>query len=107
MYAGWTISGGGTAVEKARVPMRYRATPAAVKAAADREEREMSVPGLTTVKSSHGARETMDRLMSAVTSKGLTVFARIDHGAGAAAAGLELWPTEVLIFGNANGGTPL
>jgi uncharacterized protein (DUF302 family) len=35
------------------------------------------------------------------------VFARIDHAAGAAAAGLSLRPTEVLIFGNAKGGTPL
>jgi uncharacterized protein (DUF302 family) len=37
----------------------------------------------------------------------MTVFARIDHAAGAAAVGLSLRPTEVLIFGNAKGGTPL
>jgi uncharacterized protein (DUF302 family) len=37
----------------------------------------------------------------------LTVFAHIDHAAGAAAAGLELRPTDLLIFGNARGGTPL
>jgi uncharacterized protein (DUF302 family) len=42
-----------------------------------------------------------------VKARGLTVFARIDHAAGAAAAGLSLRPTEVLIFGNAKGGTPL
>ena len=40
-------------------------------------------------------------------AKGLTVFARIDHAAGAAAVGLPLRPTELLIFGNAKGGTPL
>jgi uncharacterized protein (DUF302 family) len=40
-------------------------------------------------------------------AKGMTVFARIDHAAGAAAVGLSLQPTEVLIFGNAKGGTPL
>ena len=40
-------------------------------------------------------------------AKGLTVFARIDHAAGAAGVGLSLRPTEVLIFGNARGGTPL
>jgi len=37
----------------------------------------------------------------------MTIFARIDHRAGAAAAGLPLRPTELLIFGNARGGTPL
>jgi len=67
----------------------------------------MAAQGLTTIKSSHAPRETMDRLEAAVTAKGMTVFARIDHAAGAAAAGLSLRPAEVLIFGNASGGTPL
>lgn len=49
----------------------------------------------------------MDRIESAVRAQGMQVFARIDHAAGAAAAGLELRPTELLIFGNARGGTPL
>jgi uncharacterized protein (DUF302 family) len=49
----------------------------------------------------------MDRLEADVRSKGLTIFARIDHAAGAAAVGLPLRPTELLIFGNAKGGTPL
>jgi uncharacterized protein (DUF302 family) len=49
----------------------------------------------------------MNRLEAAVQAKGMTVFARIDHAAGAAAAGLSLKPTELLIFGNAKGGTPL
>jgi uncharacterized protein (DUF302 family) len=42
-----------------------------------------------------------------VTTQGLTVFARIDHAAGATAVGLSLRATEVLIFGYAKGGTPL
>jgi uncharacterized protein (DUF302 family) len=63
--------------------------------------------GLTTVQSSFGAKETMDRLEAEVKAKGLTIFVRIDHAAGAAAAGIPLRPTEVLIFGNARGGTPL
>lgn len=67
----------------------------------------MAVQGLTTIKSSQAPRETMNRLETAVTAKGLTVFARIDHAKGASAAGLSLRPTEVLIFGNAIGGTPL
>ena len=67
----------------------------------------MAVQGLTTIKSSHGPQETMNRLDAAVKAKGMTVFARIDHSAGASAVGLSLNPTEVLIFGNAKGGTPL
>ena len=67
----------------------------------------MTTPGLTTIQSSFGPKETMNRLEAAVQAKGMTVFARIDHAAGAAAAGLSLRPTEVLIFGNAKAGTPL
>jgi len=63
--------------------------------------------GLTTIPSRFGPKETMDRLEAGVKAKGLTVFARIDHGAGAAAVGMPLRPTELLIFGNARGGTPL
>jgi uncharacterized protein (DUF302 family) len=67
----------------------------------------MAAEGLTTIKSNHATKETMDRLEADVKSKGLTVFARIDHAAGAAQVGLPLRPTELLIFGNAKGGTPL
>lgn len=67
----------------------------------------MSVSGLTTLPSAHGAKETIDRLASEVKSKGLTVFARVDHAAGAKEVGMALRPTELLIFGNARGGTPL
>lgn len=67
----------------------------------------MAAPGLITLPSSHGPKDTMDRLEAAVNARGMTVFARIDHAAGAAAAGLSLRPTEILIFGNAKAGTPL
>ena len=63
--------------------------------------------GLTTIPSRLGPKETMDRLDVEVRAQGLQVFARIDHSAGAAKVGLELRPTEVIIFGNARGGTPL
>jgi uncharacterized protein (DUF302 family) len=59
------------------------------------------------MRSSYGPKDTMNRLEAAVKAKGLTVFARIDHAAGAAEVGLSLRPTEILIFGNARGGTPL
>src|ERR1700730_8429640 len=67
----------------------------------------MAQIALTTVPSDFGPKETMDRLEAEIKSVGMTVFARIDHAAGAASAGLPLRPTELLIFGNAKGGTPL
>jgi uncharacterized protein (DUF302 family) len=66
----------------------------------------MAAEGLITVRSSYSPKETMKRLETEVKAKGLTVFARIDHAAGAAEVGLSLRPTE-LLFGNAKGGTPL
>ena len=63
--------------------------------------------GLVAVKSAHGAQETMNRLEAAVKERGLIVFARIDHAAGAAKVGKTLRSTELLIFGNPQGGTPL
>lgn len=67
----------------------------------------MAVQGLTTIRSNFGPQDTIDRLETAIKAKGMKVFARIDHAAGAAAVGLTLRPTEVVIFGNARGGTPL
>jgi uncharacterized protein (DUF302 family) len=49
----------------------------------------------------------MDRLAAAVTTRGISIMARIDHAVAAAAIGMELRPTEVLIFGNPRAGTPL
>ena len=51
--------------------------------------------------------DTVDRAVAAISDLGMTVVARIDHAAAAAKAGLELRPTEVLIFGNPKAGTPL
>ena len=67
----------------------------------------MAADGLIKVQSSHGPAETMARLVTEIQAKGLTVFARIDHASGAKEVGLSLRPTELVIFGNAKGGTPL
>lgn len=67
----------------------------------------MAEHGLVTLASPHSVKETIDRLEAEAKEKGLTIFARIDHAGGAHAAGLSLRPTELLIFGNAKGGTPL
>lgn len=62
--------------------------------------------GLVSLKSPYSATETMNRLEVIVKQKGLNVFARIDHAAGAAKVNKTLRPTELLIFGNPQGGTP-
>jgi len=67
----------------------------------------MAIDGLITIRSSHGPESTMRRLEAEVRSKGMAVFAHIDHAAGAAATSLSLRPTDLLIFGNATTGTPL
>jgi uncharacterized protein (DUF302 family) len=67
----------------------------------------MSETGLVTIASHHTVKETIDRLVAGLGAKGITVFARIDHAAGAALVGMPLRPTELLIFGHPKGGTPL
>jgi uncharacterized protein (DUF302 family) len=69
--------------------------------------RIMEPDGLKTIPSSYSAKETMDRVAAAVEKRGMTISARVDHAAAAAAAGLKMQPTEVLIFGNPKAGTPL
>ena len=63
--------------------------------------------GLVTLRSDYPVPDTIDRLRDAVTTAGLQVFVRVDHAAGAHEVDLELRPTELLVFGNARGGTPL
>lgn len=62
--------------------------------------------GLIAVKSPYSAKDTMDRFAAVVKERSLKVFARIDHTAGAAKIGKSLRPTEVIVFGNPQGGTP-
>lgn len=66
----------------------------------------VAADGLVAVKSPHSPKATMDRLEEVVKARGLNVFARIDHAAGAARIGRTLRPTELLVFGNPQGGTP-
>ena len=62
---------------------------------------------LLTVPCETSVHTAIDRLAEAVTLAGLIVFDRIDHSANAAEVGLELRPTELLIFGNPRAGTAL
>lgn len=62
--------------------------------------------GLVSVGSPYDPKVTMDRLEAQVKQRGLNVFIRVDHAAGAAKIGRTLRPTELLVFGNPQGGTP-
>lgn len=67
----------------------------------------MSDAGLVTIASKLPVKEAIDRLESALQAKGVGIFARVDHAAGAASVDMLLRPTELLIFGNPKAGTPL
>jgi uncharacterized protein (DUF302 family) len=68
---------------------------------------QLHLEGLTSIQSRFDPKETADRLQKEIRAHGMVIFARIDHAAGATAVGLSLRPTELIIFGNARGGTPL
>ena len=63
--------------------------------------------GLISVKSSHDVKVTADRLEDILNKKGMNVFIRINHAAGAKKIGKQLRPTELVVFGNPKVGTPL
>ena len=63
--------------------------------------------GMIKTKSSHSVAETINKLENVLNKKGMTIFKRVDHAAGAEKAGMKLRPTELLIFGNPKVGTPL
>ena len=67
----------------------------------------MSENGLITIASNHSVKETLDRLEASLRGNGVSVFARIDHAAGAASVDMTLPPTELVIFGQPKAGTPL
>jgi uncharacterized protein (DUF302 family) len=67
----------------------------------------MANPGITSLASPFSVDVTLEKLRSIIAAKGLQMFAEIDHRAGAIAAGLQMQPATVLIFGTAKAGTPL
>ncbi len=62
---------------------------------------------LRSVPSRYPVSETLDRVEAAVKAAGMSVFARIDHAGEAVRVGLAMRPTELLVFGNPRGGTPI
>ena len=67
----------------------------------------MSTNGLISHPSPYTVAETLDRLEALLRAKNITIFARIDHSGEAAKVGLTMPPTQLLIFGNPQGGTPI
>jgi len=65
------------------------------------------IPGIVDFPSPYSVPETLARLQSILKQNGVTVFALVDHGGEAAKVGLQMRPTQLLIFGNPKAGTPL
>jgi uncharacterized protein (DUF302 family) len=63
--------------------------------------------GIVKIPSHHSVDETVDKLKAILQSKGVTLFALVDHSGEAEKVGLKMPPTKLLIFGNPKGGTPL
>ena len=63
--------------------------------------------GIIDIPSNHSVDETVERLKAILQSKGITLFALIDHSGEAEKVGMKMPPTKLLIFGNPKGGTPL
>jgi uncharacterized protein (DUF302 family) len=63
--------------------------------------------GLIHISSAHSVSETVERLESILGAKNLTIFARVDHSGEAAKVGLNMRPTQLIIFGSPRGGTPV
>jgi len=67
----------------------------------------LAAKGLVDKPSNHSVEQTVDRLKNLLQSKGVTLFASIDHSGEAEKVGMTMRPTKLLIFGNPRGGTPV
>ena len=63
--------------------------------------------GIIDVPSHHSVEETVERLKAILESKGITLFALIDHSGEAEKVGMKMLPTKLLIFGSAKAGAPV
>lgn len=67
----------------------------------------LAADGVVNIRSSHSVEDTANKLEKVLLSKGMKVFARVPHSKGAKSVGVELRPTELIIFGNPKVGAPL
>ena len=75
-----------------------------------REEMRMAsdaANGIISKPSNHSVDQTVDKLKSILETRGVTLFALVDHSGEAAKAGLNMRPTKLLMFGNPRAGTPV
>jgi uncharacterized protein (DUF302 family)/uncharacterized membrane protein YidH (DUF202 family) len=75
-----------------------------------REDKTMAVStkmGIIDKPSDHSVERTVEKLKSILQSKGVTLFALIDHSGEAEKVGMKMRPTKLLIFGSPKAGTPL
>jgi uncharacterized protein (DUF302 family) len=63
--------------------------------------------GIMNALSNHSVDQTVEKLQSILQTKGIELFAVIDHSGGAEKAGLRMRPTKLVIFGSPKAGTPL
>lgn len=74
---------------------------------ASKDTLAVDATGIIKIKSAHSVEKTILLLETALLQKGMTIFKRINHTAGAEKVGMQLRPTQLLIFGNPKAGTPL
>lgn len=67
----------------------------------------VATKGIVDKPSHHSVEETVDRLKNILQSKGVTLFALVDHSGEAQKVGMKMKPTKLLIFGSPKAGTPL
>lgn len=67
----------------------------------------MTNHGMVHISTSHSVEDALEKLQAILKTRGIPVFALIDHSGEAAKVGMEMRPTRLLIFGNPKGGTPL
>ena len=88
-------------------PWRYWVTGCMAVVMLSLTEARAQSNGLITRASRFSVKETLQRIEATATARGLTIFARIDHGGEAARAGLSMRATQLLVLGNPKGGTPV
>jgi uncharacterized protein (DUF302 family) len=62
---------------------------------------------IVDIRSAHSVDDTVEKLKGILQSKGVAVFAVVDHSGEAAKVGLKMPNTKLVIFGSPKAGTPL
>jgi uncharacterized protein (DUF302 family) len=88
-------------------PANTSAQPANTKETTMTLTADQTDKGITAIPSNHSVDETVDKLKAILQSKGVTLFALVDHSGEAERVGLKMPPTKLLIFGSPKAGTPL